>query len=69
VVQCATVTGGMDYVLRIITRDMRAFDDFLRDKLLALGLVANIESRIVMRSVKSSTAVPLGLVSPYVSAH
>ncbi len=69
VAQCATVTGGMDYVLRIITRDMRAFDDFLRDKLLALGLVANIESRIVMRSVKSSTAVPLGLVSPYVSAH
>ena len=66
VAQCATVTGGMDYVLRIITRDMHAFDDFLRDKLLSLGLVSNIESRIVMRSVKSSTAVPLGLVSPYV---
>jgi DNA-binding Lrp family transcriptional regulator len=69
VAQCATVTGGMDYVLRIITRDMRAFDDFLRDKLLGLGLVANVESRIVMRSIKSSTAVPLGLVSPYVSPH
>lgn len=66
VAQCATVTGGMDYVLRIITRDMHAFDDFLRDKLLSLGLVSNIESRIVMRSVKTSTAVPLGLVSPYV---
>lgn len=66
VAQCATVTGGMDYVLRIITRDMHAFDDFLRDKLLSLGLVSNIESRIVMRSVKSSTAVPLGLISPYV---
>lgn len=69
VAQCATVTGGMDYVLRIITRDMHAFDDFLRDKLLSLGLVSNVESRIVMRSVKSSTAVPLGLVSPYVSPH
>ncbi len=67
VAQCATVTGGMDYVLRIITRDMHAFDDFLREKLLSLGLVSNVESRIVMRSVKNSTAVPLGLVSPYVS--
>ena len=67
VAQCATVTGGMDYVLRIITRDMHAFDDFLREKLLSLGLVSNVESRIVMRSVKSSTAVPLGLISPYVS--
>ncbi len=67
VAQCATVTGGMDYVLRIITRDMHAFDDFLREKLLSLGLVSNVESRIVMRSVKTSTAVPLGLISPCVS--
>jgi Lrp/AsnC family transcriptional regulator len=68
VVQCATVTGAADYELRIVTRDMHAFDDFLRDKILSLGLVSNIESRIVIRGVKNSTAVPLGLVSPYVSA-
>jgi DNA-binding Lrp family transcriptional regulator len=66
VVQCATVTGAADYELRIVTRDMHAFDDFLRDKILSLGLVSNIESRIVIRAVKNSTAVPLGLVSPYV---
>jgi DNA-binding Lrp family transcriptional regulator len=64
VAQCATVTGGMDYVLRIITKDMRAFDTFLREKLLSLGLVSNVESRIVIRSVKNSTAVPLGLIAP-----
>jgi Lrp/AsnC family transcriptional regulator len=63
VIQCATVTGGEDYVLRIVTRDMHAFDDFLRDKILSLGLVSNVQSRIVMRTVKNSTAIPLGLVS------
>jgi len=68
VVQCATVTGSADYELRIVTRDMHAFDDFLRDKILSLGLVSNIESRIVIRSVKHTTAAPLGLISPYVSA-
>jgi DNA-binding Lrp family transcriptional regulator len=68
VVQCATVTGACDYELRIVTRDMHAFDDFLRDKILSLGLVSNIESRIVIRAVKNTTAAPLGLVSPYVSA-
>ncbi len=67
VVQCATVTGAADYELRIVTRDMHAFDDFLRDKMLSLGLVSNIESRIVIRAVKNSTAVPLGLVSPYLA--
>ena len=69
VVQCATVTGAADYELRIVTRDMHAFDDFLRDKILSLGLVSNIESRIVIRGVKNTTAVPLGMVSPYVSPH
>jgi hypothetical protein len=48
---------------------MHAFDDFLRDKILSLGLVSNIESRIVIRGVKNTTAVPLGMVSPYVSPH
>ncbi len=66
-VQCATVTGSADYELRIVTRDMRAFDVFLRDKILALGIVSNIESRIVIRAVKNSTAIPLGLVSAYVT--
>src|ERR1700741_1016648 len=35
VVQCATVTGSADYELRIVTRDMHAFDAFLRDRLLS----------------------------------
>lgn len=67
VVQCATVTGASDYELRIVTRDMHAFDEFLRENVLSLGLVSNIESRIVIRAVKTSTAIPLGLVSAYVS--
>ena len=66
VVQCATVTGAADYELRIVTRDMPAFDTFLRDKLLSLGLVSNIESRIVIRSVKNTTAAPLGLITPHI---
>ncbi|CAN5125474.1 Lrp/AsnC family transcriptional regulator [soil metagenome] len=64
VVQCATVTGAADYELRIVTRNMRAFDDFLREKILSLGLVSQIESRIVITSVKNTTAVPIGLVNP-----
>ena len=66
VTQCATVTGSADYELRIITRNIHAFDDFLRDNLLSSGLVSNIESKIVVRSVKNTSAIPLGLVSPYV---
>lgn len=64
IVSCATVTGREDYMLKIVTRDMHAYDDFMRDKLLASDLVSSIESRIVIRSVKTTSALPLRLVVP-----
>lgn len=63
VLECATVTGAVDYVLRIITTDMHTYDDFLRDKILSLDLVQTALSRIVIRSVKDTTALPLDLIA------
>ena len=63
VIQCAIVTGAVDYMLRIVTRDMHAFDDFLREVLLATGLVSDVQSRIVLRQAKDTNALPLGLIS------
>jgi DNA-binding Lrp family transcriptional regulator len=66
VVDCATVTGAVDYMLRVVTKDMHAYDDFLRDKMLALGLVSDVQSRIVMRAAKRTTAAPLELISDHI---
>ena len=33
---------------------------------LALGLVSDIQSRIIVNVAKRTTAAPLGLISPYV---
>ena len=63
VVECDTVTGAVDYVLRVVTRDMHAYDDFLRDKMLALGVVSDVQSLIVMRAPKRTTAAPLELIA------
>ncbi|MBJ7486162.1 Lrp/AsnC family transcriptional regulator [Brevundimonas sp.] len=66
VVQCAMITGREDYVLRVVTSDMHAFDTFLRHKLLTLGIVSDCESHIVTRGVKNVTALPLGIITPHV---
>lgn len=62
VVDCMTVTGAVDYIIRVLTVDMHAYDDFLRDKLLSLGLVSDVQSRIIVRVSKRTTAVPLVLI-------
>ena len=62
VVECMTVTDAVDYIIRVLTLDMQAYDDFLRDKLLSLGLVSDVQSRIIVNVSKRTTAVPLALV-------
>jgi len=64
VLGCATVTGAVDYVLRIVTTDMHTYDDFLRDQILSMDLVQTAVSRIVIRSVKDTTDLPLHLIAP-----
>ncbi len=59
VVDCVTVTGAMDYIIRVVTSDMHAYDNFLRDRLLEVGLVSDVQSRIVMRVAKRTTSIPL----------
>jgi Lrp/AsnC family transcriptional regulator len=60
VVDCVTVTGAVDFMIRVVTTDMHAYDSFLRDRLLGTGLVSDVQSRIVIRITKRTTAVPLG---------
>ena len=62
VLECMTVTGAVDYVIRITTTDMHAYDTFLREKLLGSGLVSDVQSRIVINIAKRTTALPLDLV-------
>lgn len=66
VMECMTVTGAVDYIIRVTTTDMHAYDDFLRNKLLGSGLVSDVQSRIIINVAKRTTALPLGLVSNYV---
>ena len=62
VVNCAVTTGGVDYILHIITRDMRSYETFLREVLLGIDLISDVQSRIILRRTKETTELPLGLI-------
>ena len=62
VVGCFVTTGAVDYVLRVVTKDMHAYEDWLREVLLGIDLVADVQSRIVLREAKATTELPLGLL-------
>lgn len=60
VVLCELMTGAADYLIKVVTEDVRSFDYFLREKLLAETVVADTQSRIVVRTVKETSGLPLG---------
>jgi Lrp/AsnC family leucine-responsive transcriptional regulator len=52
VVDCWLMTGSRDYLMRVVTVDLKDFERFLTRKLTKIRGVASIESSIPLRRVK-----------------
>ena len=59
VVECAALTGEMDYLLRVVVADMAHYSRFIMDTLLAHPSVQDCKTSFVLDRVKNTTAVPL----------
>lgn len=59
VMLCECMTGAADYLIKVVATNVQGYDRFLRDKLLATELVADVQSRIVVHTVKETTRLPL----------
>ncbi len=59
VIECCSLTGDSDYLLRVLTKDRAAFSQFLNEDLLGHGDVARVRSSIVLDRIKRTTALPL----------
>ncbi|MBI5132699.1 MAG: Lrp/AsnC family transcriptional regulator [Rhodopseudomonas palustris] len=58
VVEIYRMAGDVDYVLRVVTADMKSFDTFYR-KLISTASLKNVTSRFAMEKIKSVTALPV----------
>ncbi len=53
------MAGDVDYMLRVVVRDMQSYDTFYK-KLIAAVPLKNVTSRFAMERIKSTTALPIG---------
>jgi DNA-binding Lrp family transcriptional regulator len=53
------LTGEMDYILKIVTRDLKSLSDFVNDVLLPHESVQHVKTAIVLQTLKETTALPL----------
>lgn len=59
VMECWAMSGGYDYLLRVVTADLQAYNRFMRDKLLILPSVSRVETGFGLEQVLDRTALPL----------
>jgi len=54
VVECWLMTGTQDYLLKLSTANVRAFERFLTEELTAIEKVASVDTSIPLRCVKAN---------------
>ena len=59
VVECAALTGEMDFLLRVLVEDMSHYSRFIMDTLLKHPSVQDCKTSFVLDRVKATTAVPV----------
>jgi len=60
VVECYTMTGIWDYILKIVTKDIRHYEDFVRNTLTASEMIRELHSHMAVTEIKNTTQLPLG---------
>ena len=59
IMDCYSMSGEWDYLVRVIVHDVREYEEFLMRELLAQDSVATSASHFALKRVKSTTAVPV----------
>jgi len=60
VVEFSRLAGEVDYVLKVVTSDISAYDAFYK-RLTAIVPLRSVTSRFELQQIKFTTALPLGL--------
>lgn len=59
VVECLQVTGAFDYQLRVVVKDISAFDALISEQLSKVEEIGQMQTYVVLSTLKKSNVLPL----------
>ena len=59
IVECLSMTGDSDYLLRVVARDLREFSNLLMNAIVPMPGVSTTRSSIILDEVKPFAALPV----------
>jgi len=52
IIECHTISGDFDYILKVVAKDLKSLSQFLTDTLMQVSGVASLRSMICMEEIK-----------------
>lgn len=59
IVECHTISGDFDYLLKVVAKDLKALSQFLTDRLMQVQGVGSVRSMICMEEIKPVSGLPI----------
>lgn len=59
IVECHHIAGSSDYLIKIISKDMKSYEDFLVQKLTKMSEISALKSMMVLTTIKNSFSLPM----------
>ena len=59
IVECYAITGGQDYMLHVMVKDIANYDQFLRDEFIHFPGVQRVKTHLALNPIKKATGILL----------
>lgn len=59
VLECASITGDFDFILKVVAADPEALEQFIMHDLLRLGVVRTTTTNFILRQIKTAGSLPV----------
>jgi Lrp/AsnC family leucine-responsive transcriptional regulator len=61
ILECYTISGDFDYLLKVVATDLKSLSTFLTDRLMQVPGVAGVRSTVCLEEIKPPSGLPLGV--------
>ncbi len=59
ILECYTISGDFDYLLKVVAVDLKSLSSFLTDRLMQVPGVAGVRSMVCLEEIKPASPLPL----------
>ncbi|MGV3653560.1 MAG: Lrp/AsnC family transcriptional regulator [Noviherbaspirillum sp.] len=59
ILECYTISGDFDYLLKVVAKDLKSLSNFLTDRLMQVPGVSGVRSMVCLEEIKPPSPLPL----------